>query len=144
MCSGYIYIYIYIYIFSISRLWMVSPVCKIWIMVASNAHEHYCRSQSPLGSMYTWMFHGHAFLAPVDRDWCNQEGFSQVCIVVLSESVCAILHSMQMCLVMSRRSGQVVSINQDCSSLRWCLNGDCKSADVLFLLSVCFALQVVD
>ena len=62
-----------------------------------------------------WMFHGHAFLALVDREWlhtiafadaieaaltlflrrvgagwCSQEGFSQVCIVVLSESLHAI------------------------------------------------------
>ena len=32
----------------------------------SNAHEHRCRSQSPFGSMYTWMFHEHAALAPAD------------------------------------------------------------------------------
>ena len=50
----------------------------------SNAHEHYCRSQSPLGSMYTWMFHGHAFLAPVDREWLHTIAFADAIEAALS------------------------------------------------------------
>ena len=69
----------------------VCELCKLWIMVVLPTHMNIVVEVSlhlvpcTLGcSMYTWMFHGHAFLAPVDREWLHTIAFADAIEAALS------------------------------------------------------------